>query len=179
MIMSTIWAKAAKLRCASSRDFTRVSVYLVVQIDLLRWKVVHCGQLTLQWTLIVVKVSKSWQQCIDSKISRIVLKDIVMLDIHVCWSFLQTHDNYHMPLGLCPMRHNNSVHVEVHKYRLDDRSMCLREFRSPRTPSYRWLEREARGRLWFPRWSKFPWTLMIHCLTYRISSYKRPGVYFL
>ena len=33
------------------------------------------------------------------------------------------------------------------KYGLDDKSRCLREFRSPRKPSYRQPERKARGRL--------------------------------
>ena len=40
-------AKAAILWCTCSWDFTRVAVYLVVQIDLSRWTVVRCGKLTL------------------------------------------------------------------------------------------------------------------------------------
>ena len=59
--MCTIWACATsfslmqgwykKLWHACFRDFARVTVYLVVQMDLSRWKVVCCGQLTLHWTL--------------------------------------------------------------------------------------------------------------------------------
>ena len=35
-------AKAAKLWHICSRDFTRVAIYLVVQLDLSKWKTVHC-----------------------------------------------------------------------------------------------------------------------------------------
>ena len=34
-----------------SRNFTRVAIYLVVQMDLSRWRAVHCGQLTFYWSL--------------------------------------------------------------------------------------------------------------------------------
>ena len=68
MSMCTIWACArvntssasgvpgqgcctAKFRCACSWDFTSVAVYLVVQMDLSRWKAVCCGQLTIHWSL--------------------------------------------------------------------------------------------------------------------------------
>ena len=44
-------AKAAMLWNTCSQDFTRSAVYLVVQMELSRWKVVQCVQLTLHWTL--------------------------------------------------------------------------------------------------------------------------------
>ena len=69
---------AAMLWCTCSRDFTRVAFYLVVQMDLPRWKVVCCGQLTLHWTLDHWQQPSRWanhaitrQQCIDSKMYRI------------------------------------------------------------------------------------------------------------
>ena len=45
------WCKQCAVWRACSRDFTRVAVYLVVQMELLRRKVVCCGQPTLRWTL--------------------------------------------------------------------------------------------------------------------------------
>ena len=45
------WANAAKLRHVYSLDFTRVAVYLVVQVDLPKCKVVCCEQLTPHWNL--------------------------------------------------------------------------------------------------------------------------------
>ena len=60
-------ARARLLWRACSWDFTRVTVYLVVQMDLSRLKAVCCGQLTLHWTidrwqawLPSTEVSKSW-----------------------------------------------------------------------------------------------------------------------
>ena len=44
-------AKAAKHQCACSRDFMRVAIYLVVQINFSGIKVVHCGQLNVHWNL--------------------------------------------------------------------------------------------------------------------------------
>ena len=85
-------AKAAMLWRACSQDFTRVAVYLVVQMDLSRWKVVCCGKLTLHWTLNRWQRPSRWanhaitrQKRIDSKIYRIHFEDIVALDL--CWSF--------------------------------------------------------------------------------------------
>ena len=67
--------KAAMLWRACSQDFTRVAVYLVVQMELSRWKVVCCGQLTLRWTLDRWQRPSRWahhavtrQQSLKSKI---------------------------------------------------------------------------------------------------------------
>ena len=79
--------KAAKLWRSCSWDFTRSTVYLVVQVGLSRWELVRCGKLTLHWTL------DHWQQLsrcanhaiarqqerIHSKFCRI---DIVAIQLH-------------------------------------------------------------------------------------------------
>ena len=94
-------AKTAKLWRDCSLYFTRVAVYLVVQMDLSRSMVACCGQLAFHWTLNHWRWPSRWanhaitrQQCIDSKICRIELEDIVTLDL--CWSFW--HTDRHMEL---------------------------------------------------------------------------------
>ena len=88
----------SRLWRACSRNFTKVAVYLVVQVYLSRWKVVRCGKLTLLWTL------DRWQSGPsrranhaitrqDSKIYRLEIEDIVALDL--CWSF------YRLPFSRC------------------------------------------------------------------------------
>ena len=68
------------------------SIYLVVQMDLSRWKVVRCGKLALHWTLDCWQRPSRWanqaitrQQHIDSKIYKMEIEDIVALDLW--WSF--------------------------------------------------------------------------------------------
>ena len=151
-MMHTAWhalAKAAMLWCTCSRDFTRVAVYLVVQINLSRWKVVRCGKLPFHWTLVrwqrlsrVANHAITRQQCIDSKIYRIEIEDnyygirpmlkFLALSFqplqrnkrqrHTCThTHTHTHDDYCMPLGLRPPRHNykscNCVQYTVQKFR--------------------------------------------------------------
>ena len=67
-------AKAAMLWHACSQDFSRVTVYLVVQMGLSRWKVVCCGKFILHWTLDRWQWPSRWanhaisgQKHIDSK----------------------------------------------------------------------------------------------------------------
>lgn len=48
---STVWAKAMKLWHACFQDFTKVVVYLVIQVDLSKTKVVRCEQHTCHWAL--------------------------------------------------------------------------------------------------------------------------------
>ena len=85
-------AKAAMLWRTCSRDFTRVAVYLVMQMDFSRWKVVRCGKLSLHWTLNRWQRPSRWanhaitrQQHIDSKIYRVEIENIIALDRF--WSF--------------------------------------------------------------------------------------------
>ena len=92
--MQHVLAKGAMLWHACSWDFTRLAVYLVVQMNLSKWKVVCCGKLTLHWTLNCRQQPSrranhtiTRQQRIDSKIYRIEIEDIVMLELHVCWNF--------------------------------------------------------------------------------------------
>ena len=50
-LLRTAQAKTAKLWHTCSRDITWVAVYLVVQVDLLKWKAFRCGQPTFHWIL--------------------------------------------------------------------------------------------------------------------------------
>ena len=105
MSMCTIWvhtrlmirhqqvvcrAKAAMLWRASSQDFTRVAIYLVVQMNLSRWKAVCCRQLTLldlQTLTTAVKVSKSCPYLTNQVLNqKFTIKKIIIIDILLCYS---------------------------------------------------------------------------------------------
>ena len=89
MSMCTGWACAREThhcQCKQCARPTGSDIYLVVQMELSWWKVVHCGQLTLHWILDWWHQSSRWanhaitrQQRIDSKVYKIELEDIVTL----------------------------------------------------------------------------------------------------
>ena len=121
MSMCTIWvharvnmspangvcrAKAAKLWYACSRDFPKVTVYLVVQMNLSRWMAVCYGQLTFYWTL----DHWQWQSRLENHaITHKTLNQKLRWLFLITTSLTHAQTDYRMPPGLCLLRHNYSM----------------------------------------------------------------------
>ena len=122
-------AKVAMLWRACSRDFTRVAIYLVVQMDLSRWNVFRCGKLTLHWILDCWQRPSRWanhaitrQQRIDSKIYRIDIED----NYGVRPTYVEVSSAYLLVFAEKQARDTHThIHIHTHTHRGRLLYICL------------------------------------------------------